>query len=267
MSGTLDAWRPYMNLPLLPPERERELLERSRGGDLRARDELVHHNLRLVVARARRYRHVLPTQLGYSDLLQTGAIALQRAIEAFRPGCGATRLSTLATRYIDQEYAKLLADNAHTLSMQRNVGSVVRMTASDPHITVDALADRAGISEDAARNILQSRSRVYLDAPASTSTSGTSTRTNAELYSDTATSDDHAGDVCDQLATMETITRLLAALTPREQRFLRMRFGLGDTPPAGCQEVADEFGIPVERVPVLERVLLERARRSGAAVA
>lgn len=261
MSTTEQAWAHHLRKPLLTPEHERELLDRAAVGDRAAHEELVARNLRLVLSRAQRYRHILPAHLSFDDLLQHGAIALSRAIDRFDPSVGAKKLSTLATAYIDNELKKVLADNAHTLSMQRNVGSVYRMSMSDPTITVEAFAERAKISTDAARNVLQARHRVWLDAPCASSTHDANPRTNAEVYSAADAGDDVADDICTKAAAHDQVAHLLQPLSPRERRFLTLRFGLDGSSPASCDQLAEEFNMPVENVPRLEATILERARQ------
>ncbi len=232
--------------------------------DLRqAKDELIRANLRLVVHLARKYRN---RGLMLGDLIQEGNIGLMRAVEKFDWRRG-FKFATYATWWIRQSFTRAIADQARTIRvpvhMTETVGKVVRVgrrlaqqTGREP--TPEELAERLGMPLDKVRAVQGlAKEPVSLESPigedGDASLGDLIEDRNAVLPFDSAA----------QAGMREAAGKVLADLTPREERILRMRFGIGTNGEHTLEEVGKTFGVTRERIRQIEAKALGKLRSSG----
>ncbi|MBR2808825.1 MAG: RNA polymerase sigma factor RpoD [Erysipelotrichaceae bacterium] len=247
---------------LLKPEEEVDLAKRIENGDKDARDLLIQSNLRLVVSIARKYtgRGML-----FLDLIQEGNLGLMKAVEKFDYTKG-FKFSTYATWWIRQAITRAIADQARTIripvhmvetinKMNRISKELVQQLGHDP--TAEQIAERMGnnMTPEKVREI----QKIALDP--------------VSLETPIGEEDDsHLGDFLeDQNAQLpedyaneqllkEEINDVLSGLTEREEKVLRLRFGLIDGRTRTLEEVGKEFNVTRERIRQIEAKALRKLK-------
>ncbi len=248
---------------LLSRQEEAALAERIGQGDQDAWQDLVRHNLRLVVSIARRYAG---QGLEFSDLVQEGNLGLMRAARGFDPSFG-TKFSTYATWWVKQAMGRAVSNKAsfvrlpvHAADQERLVnGARERLQAAmgrEP--TVEELSEYVGKSAREVREILAARkSVVSYDAPVGAEEDGKL----SELLADEAEA--NAEELYMEDALKDSIHGLLAKLSARERYVLERRYGLDGSGCTTLGEIGEEIGVTRERVRQIQNTALRKLRSAA----
>ena len=249
-------------LPIVELRRVLNDLSRGEREARQAKDAMMRANLRLVVHIAKRYRN---RGLMFGDLIQEGNLGLMRAVEKFDWRRG-FKLSTYATWWIRQSISRAIADQAPTIRvpvhMKETAGQIMRagrrmaqQTGREP--THDELAARLGFSVSQVKTAHQLvREPVSLETPVGEDEGGAL----GDLVEDRNAVAPF--DAAARSVLRERTSRLLAGLTPREERVLRMRFGIGLDRDHTLEEVGRTFNVTRERIRQIEAKALEKLRAS-----
>jgi RNA polymerase primary sigma factor len=247
-------------VPLLTAEEEVELAKRMEMGDKEAKQRLIESNLRLVVSIAKRY---VGRGMLFLDLIQEGNMGLIKAVEKFDYRKG-YKLSTYATWWIRQAITRSIADQARTIRipvhMVETINKLVRTSRQllqelgrEP--TAEEIAEEMGLTPERVREIQKiAQEPVSLETPIGEE------------------EDSHLGDFIEDVDALapaeaasfvmlkEQIEEVLDTLNEREQRVLRLRFGLDDGKARTLEEVGREFGVTRERIRQIEAKALRKLR-------
>ncbi|MDO8443560.1 MAG: sigma-70 family RNA polymerase sigma factor [Candidatus Azambacteria bacterium] len=250
--------------PLLTSDEEKELAKKNEKGDLEARNKLIQSNLRLVVSIAKRYIGRSPN-LTLLDLIQEGNMGLARAVDKFDYRRG-FKFSTYATWWIRQAITRALADQSRTIRIPVHmVETISKYTQMKRRLFQDLgreplpeeVASEMGIDIEKVRHIIKiSQDTISFEAPVGDGEDDSSLGDFIE---------DEKGITPVQSAAMrllaDQIKEIIADLQPREQKILKMRFGLEDGVAHTLEEVGNEFGVTRERIRQIEFKALERIRQ------
>lgn len=247
-------------VPLLSSEEEIDLAIRIANGDVQAKQRLSEANLRLVVSIAKRY---LGRGMQFLDLIQEGNLGLIKAVDKFDYTKG-FKFSTYATWWIRQAITRAIADQARTIRipvhMVESINKVKKVQSQLLHQnghepTPDEIADELDLPVDKVREIMRvAQEPVSLETPIGE---------EEDSHLGDFIPDDGApapADAASHTMLREQLSDVLSTLTPREEKVLRLRFGLEDGRSRTLEEVGKEFNVTRERIRQIEAKALRKLR-------
>ena len=264
-----DSVRLYLReigkIPLLTPEEEAKLAQRIVKGDKKAKDKMVESNMRLVVSIAKRYGG---RGLDFLDLIQEGNTGLLRAVEKFDPDKG-FKFSTYATWWVRQAITRAIADQARTIRipvhMVETINKVLRTTRKltselNREPTNEEIAKALDMEPEKVDYVM----RIKQDIASLDASVGRDGDDEDSVLGDFVEDEerDSPEDSAANQILKEQLSEIISTLTDREQKIIRLRFGIGGGRPHTLEEVGNEFDVTRERIRQIEAKALSKLRKN-----
>ena len=264
-----DSVRLYLReigkIPLLTPEEEAALAKRIVKGDKKAKDKMVESNMRLVVSIAKRYGG---RGLDFLDLIQEGNTGLLRAVDKFDPGKG-FKFSTYATWWVRQAITRAIADQARTIRipvhMVETINKVLRTTRKlTSELNREPTNEEIAAALDMEPEKIDYVMRIKQDIASLDASVGREGDDEDSVLGDFVEDEerDSPEDSAANQILKEQLSEIIATLTDREQKIIRLRFGIGGGRPHTLEEVGAEFDVTRERIRQIEAKALSKLRKN-----
>ena len=247
-------------VPLLTAEEEIDLAKRMQENDQAAKKRLCEANLRLVVSIAKRY---VGRGMLFLDLIQEGNMGLMKAVEKFDYQKG-FKFSTYATWWIRQSITRAIADQARTIRIPVHMVETINKLTRVQRVLLQELgreptpaeiAEKMGVTEERVREIQKiAQDPVSLETPIGEA---------EDSHLGDFTEDEKTATPSDSVASTmlkEQLLGVLDTLTPREEKVIRLRYGIDDGKPRTLEEVGREFNVTRERIRQIEAKALRKLR-------
>ena len=247
-------------VPLLTAEEEIDLAKRMQENDQAAKKRLCEANLRLVVSIAKRY---VGRGMLFLDLIQEGNMGLMKAVEKFDYQKG-FKFSTYATWWIRQSITRAIADQARTIRIPVHMVETINKLTRVQRVLLQELgreptpaeiAEKMGVTEERVREIQKiAQDPVSLETPIGE---------EEDSHLGDFIEDEKTATPSDSVASTmlkEQLLGVLDTLTPREEKVIRLRYGIDDGKPRTLEEVGREFNVTRERIRQIEAKALRKLR-------
>ena len=263
-----DSVRLYLReigkIPLLSQEEELELAKKAAKGNKKAKDKMVEANMRLVVSIAKRYSG---RGLDFLDLIQEGNTGLLRAVEKFDPDKG-FKFSTYATWWIRQAITRAIADQARTIRipvhMVETINKVLRATRKltqelNREPTTLEVAKEMDMEPEKVEYVM----KIKQDIASLDQSVGRDGDDEDSVLGDFVEDEERISpeDSAANQILKEQLATIISTLSEREQKIIKLRFGIGGGRPHTLEEVGAEFSVTRERIRQIEAKALSKLRK------